>query len=106
MHDLSQYPVYPWVLADYASRTLDLTTRLLSGPVEARRRLNAKRLATFRERFRGTWRRHRRWRHRRTRATRQNQKSARASGLIAQTAFGRKLVQQGAAAAATSCAER
>ena len=53
VHDLSQYPVYPWVLADYASPKLDLedpsSFRDLSKPVGA---LNAKRLATFRERFR------------------------------------------------------
>ncbi len=50
--DLTQYPVMPWVVADYASPTLDLddpaTFRDLSKPVGA---LSAKRLAGFRERF-------------------------------------------------------
>ena len=52
VHDLSQYPVYPWVLKDYASRTLDLddpnSFRDLSRPVGA---LDKKRLRGFRERF-------------------------------------------------------
>jgi factor associated with neutral sphingomyelinase activation len=100
VHDLSQYPVYPWVLADYASRTLNLddpsSFRDLSKPVGA---LNPKRLATFRERFR----------HMaaplpepeappqpRDTSYETKLKAAREgfSGLIAQTAFGRKLVKQ------------
>ena len=44
-NDLNQYPVFPWVLADYTSDTLDLnqpsTFRDLSKPVGA---LDAKRL--------------------------------------------------------------
>lgn len=51
-NDLNQYPVFPWVLADYASPRLDLaepaTFRDLSKPVGA---LDARRLAFFRERF-------------------------------------------------------
>ena len=39
VHDLSQYPVYPWVFADYASRNLDLddpsSFRDLSKPIGA-----------------------------------------------------------------------
>ena len=50
-HDLAQYPVFPWVVADYASPTLDLsspaTYRDLSKPVGA---LTPARLETFRER--------------------------------------------------------
>ena len=46
--DLNQYPVFPWVLADYASESLDLnspaTFRDLSKPVGA---LNPKRLEFF-----------------------------------------------------------
>ncbi|KAK9819324.1 hypothetical protein WJX74_006280 [Apatococcus lobatus] len=53
LKDLTQYPVFPWVIADYHSKTLDLTDpstfRDLSKPIGA---LNAKRLAEFRERFR------------------------------------------------------
>lgn len=49
-----QYPVFPWVLADYASPTLDLgdpaAFRDLSRPVGA---LNPRRLGMLRERFRG-----------------------------------------------------
>jgi factor associated with neutral sphingomyelinase activation len=51
--DLTQYPVFPWVLADYASPTLDLDNpasfRDLSRPIGA---LNPKRLADLRERYR------------------------------------------------------
>ena len=51
--DLAQYPVFPWVVADYASPTLDLssptTYRDLSKPVGA---LTPARLETFRERCR------------------------------------------------------
>jgi factor associated with neutral sphingomyelinase activation len=50
--DLSQYPVMPWVLADYTSPTLDLADpavyRDLSRPVGA---LNPRRLAMLRERY-------------------------------------------------------
>ncbi|KAK9868121.1 hypothetical protein WJX84_006728 [Apatococcus fuscideae] len=53
LKDLTQYPVFPWVIQDYHSATLDLsdpsTFRDLSKPIGA---LNAKRLAEFRERFR------------------------------------------------------
>ena len=49
--DLTQYPVMPWVLADYSSQTLDLSTpatfRNLSKPMGA---LNAERLEKFRQR--------------------------------------------------------
>ena len=34
-NDLTQYPVFPWVLSDYSSSTLDLTTRRLPRPVAA-----------------------------------------------------------------------
>ena len=51
--DLSQYPVFPWVLQDYSSPRLDLNAaasfRDLSKPVGA---LNAQRLASLRERSR------------------------------------------------------
>ncbi len=51
-NDLNQYPVFPWILADYTSDTLDLnnpaTFRDLSKPVGA---LEDKRLAFFRERY-------------------------------------------------------
>ncbi|CAI5483770.1 unnamed protein product [Closterium sp. Yama58-4] len=51
-NDLMQYPVFPWVIADYASNKLDLsnaeTFRDLSKPVGA---LNAKRLELFKERY-------------------------------------------------------
>ncbi|CAH0364040.1 unnamed protein product [Pelagomonas calceolata] len=94
VHDLSQYPVYPWVLADYASRTLDLedpsSFRDLSKPVGA---LNAKRLATFRERYR-----HMAAPPLPVEAPKDTSYETKIkegfSGLIAQTAFGRKLVQQ------------
>jgi factor associated with neutral sphingomyelinase activation len=50
--DLSQYPVFPWVLADYTSQELDLANpasfRDLSKPVGA---LNAKRLAALKARY-------------------------------------------------------
>jgi len=50
--DLTQYPVFPWVLADYSSPTLDLTRpstfRDLSRPMGA---LTADRLREFRSRF-------------------------------------------------------
>jgi len=48
--DITQYPVVPWVLADYTSRTLDLSDasvyRDLSKPVGA---LNAARLRQVKE---------------------------------------------------------
>ena len=51
-HDLTQYPVFPWILADYTSATLDLdnpmTFRDLSKPIGA---LEANRLKQFKERF-------------------------------------------------------
>jgi factor associated with neutral sphingomyelinase activation len=47
-HDLCQYPVFPWVLADYTSAQLDLTDdatfRDLSKPIGA---LNPERLELF-----------------------------------------------------------
>ncbi|KAI3438042.1 hypothetical protein D9Q98_000485 [Chlorella vulgaris] len=50
--DLSQYPVMPWVVADYSSPTLDLsdpgTYRDLSKPIGA---LSPRRLAEFQQRF-------------------------------------------------------
>ncbi|CAI5531481.1 unnamed protein product [Closterium sp. Naga37s-1] len=50
-NDLAQYPVFPWVIADYESQHLDLhsesTFRDLGKPVGA---LNAKRLEMFRDR--------------------------------------------------------
>lgn len=50
-NDLTQYPVFPWVLSDYTSETIDLNNpdvyRDLSKPVGA---LNAERLASFRRR--------------------------------------------------------
>ena len=53
-NDLNQYPVFPWILADYSSASLDLTApttfRDLSKPVGA---LNERRAAFFRERFEG-----------------------------------------------------
>ena len=52
-NDLTQYPVFPWVLADYTSRALDLADpaafRDLSRPVGA---LRPARLAMYRERYR------------------------------------------------------
>lgn len=51
-NDLSQYPVFPWVIADYTSEALDLsspsTFRDLSKPVGA---LDEKRLQFFMERY-------------------------------------------------------
>ena len=51
-NDLNQYPVFPWVLADYTSQTLDLnapeTYRDLSKPVGA---LNEKRCQEFQARY-------------------------------------------------------
>jgi factor associated with neutral sphingomyelinase activation len=51
-NDLSQYPVFPWVLADYASSTLNLEDpgvyRDLSKPIGA---LNPKRLAALKSRM-------------------------------------------------------
>lgn len=51
-NDLMQYPVFPWVLADYTSERLDMaaagTFRDLSRPVGA---LDEKRFQTFMERF-------------------------------------------------------
>ena len=51
-NDLTQYPVFPWVLADYVSETIDLTRRDqfrdLSKPVGA---LEPRRLKQFEERF-------------------------------------------------------
>ena len=53
-NDLSQWPVFPWVLADYSSPVLDLhnpaSFRDLSKPVGA---LNPERAARFRERYAG-----------------------------------------------------
>ena len=51
-HDLSRYPVFPWVVADYTSEELDLkkpdTFRDLTKPVGA---LNAERLEYFMSRY-------------------------------------------------------
>ncbi|KAF0692364.1 Aste57867_16541 [Aphanomyces stellatus] len=51
-NDVTQYPVFPWVLADYTSETLDLTKdetyRDLSKPMGA---LGAKRAEQFKERY-------------------------------------------------------
>ena len=51
-NDLNQYPVFPWILADYHSSTLDLsnpkTFRDLRKPVGA---LDAERLELLRERY-------------------------------------------------------
>jgi len=53
-HDLSRYPVFPWVIADYESEKLDLTNeatfRDLSKPMGA---LNDERLEYFRTRLHG-----------------------------------------------------
>lgn len=50
--DLTQYPVFPWVLCDYESETIDLNDsscyRDLSKPVGA---LNEERLARLKERY-------------------------------------------------------
>ncbi|KAE8695387.1 Binding isoform 4 [Hibiscus syriacus] len=52
-NDLSQYPVFPWILADYSSEVLDFkksaTFRDLSKPVGA---LDSKRFEVFEERYR------------------------------------------------------
>jgi len=54
INDITQYPVFPWVLADYTSKTLDLTKdstfRRLDRPVGA---LNASRLDEFLDRYNG-----------------------------------------------------
>jgi hypothetical protein len=54
-NDLSQYPIFPWVLSNYTSPVLDLTDpanfRDLSKPIGT---LAPERLATFLERF-NTW---------------------------------------------------
>ncbi|XP_063931680.1 lipopolysaccharide-responsive and beige-like anchor protein [Zophobas morio] len=54
-NDLNQYPVFPWILSDYSSETINLLDprvyRDLSRPVGA---LNKERLAIFKERFE-TW---------------------------------------------------
>lgn len=51
-NDLSQYPVFPWILKDYKSDTLDLATessfRDLTNPIGA---LESKRLEVFRQRY-------------------------------------------------------
>ncbi|XP_038974912.1 BEACH domain-containing protein B isoform X5 [Phoenix dactylifera] len=51
-NDLTQYPVFPWVLADYSSETLDFnkssTFRDLSKPVGA---LDLKRFQVFKDRY-------------------------------------------------------
>eukprot|EP00002_Diphylleia_rotans_P005672 TRINITY_DN1484_c0_g1_i11.p1 TRINITY_DN1484_c0_g1~~TRINITY_DN1484_c0_g1_i11.p1 ORF type:complete len:2256 (+),score=358.56 TRINITY_DN1484_c0_g1_i11:43-6810(+) len=52
-NDLSQYPVFPWILTNFSSSSLDVNDasnyRDLSKPIGA---LEPKRLATFRERYR------------------------------------------------------
>ena len=54
-NDLTQYPVFPWILSDYSSKTLDLNDpnsyRDLSKPIGA---LNAERLNSFRRRYADT----------------------------------------------------
>jgi len=51
-NDLTQYPVFPWIIADYTSRELDLnnpaTFRDLSKPIGA---LNPERLAALKRRY-------------------------------------------------------
>ncbi|XP_042512465.1 BEACH domain-containing protein C2 [Macadamia integrifolia] len=51
-NDITQYPVFPWILSDYTSKTLDLSDsssyRDLSKPIGA---LNADRLKKFQERY-------------------------------------------------------
>ncbi|ONK64076.1 uncharacterized protein A4U43_C07F21840 [Asparagus officinalis] len=51
-NDITQYPVFPWILADYSSKALDLSNpssyRDLSKPVGA---LNPDRLKKFQERY-------------------------------------------------------
>eukprot|EP00897_Mesotaenium_endlicherianum_P004346 jgi/Mesen1/393/ME000010S_10847 len=53
-NDITQYPVFPWVIADYTSAELDLTKpstfRDLSKPMGA---LNPKRLERYTERYDG-----------------------------------------------------
>jgi hypothetical protein len=60
--DLGQYPVFPWVLADYSSERLDLnsdaTFRDLSRPMGA---LDERRAAFFRERYESLQARERAW---------------------------------------------
>lgn len=50
--DLSQYPVFPWIISDYDKKELDLNDpsnfRDLSKPIGA---LNPKRLTEFKNRF-------------------------------------------------------
>jgi WD40 repeat protein len=52
-NDLTQYPVFPWILADYSSETLDFnksaTFRDLSKPIGA---LDSKRFEVFEDRYR------------------------------------------------------
>lgn len=52
MADITQYPILPWVIADYSSKALDLqdpkSFRDLSKPIGA---LNESRIMSFRERF-------------------------------------------------------
>ncbi|GER41457.1 WD-40 repeat family protein / beige-related [Striga asiatica] len=51
-NDITQYPVFPWILSDYSSENLDLSVpssfRDLSKPIGA---LNAERLKMFQERY-------------------------------------------------------
>ncbi|MQL97976.1 hypothetical protein Taro_030667, partial [Colocasia esculenta] len=51
-NDITQYPIFPWILADYSSKTLDLgdpsSYRDLSKPIGA---LNEERLKKFQERY-------------------------------------------------------
>ena len=51
-NDLSQYPIFPWILSNYSSLTLDLTNKTnyrdLSKPIGA---LSPERLARFKQRF-------------------------------------------------------
>ena len=51
-HDLSQYPIFPWILTQFTENTIDLSDpsvyRDLRKPVGA---LNTKRLEEFRERY-------------------------------------------------------
>ena len=52
LNDLTQYPVFPWVIADYSSASLDLQSassfRDLGKPIGA---LNPKRLKDYQERY-------------------------------------------------------
>ena len=54
VQDLSRYPIFPWIISDYESSTLDLTKeqtfRDLSKPIGA---LNKKRLQYFQQRLEG-----------------------------------------------------